>query len=79
MHLFELVDSSPYTVTTDDATNFLEQLERIWPRDELHRRLDTVTPRSPCLPSPLWHLSLHSRRRSVRPVRAIERHPVVAQ
>jgi hypothetical protein len=29
MHLFELVDSSPYTVTTDDATNFLEQLERI--------------------------------------------------
>ena len=51
MRLNEFADPSPYTLSTENAANFLKRLERIWPNDELHQRLTTVTPRSPSRPS----------------------------
>ena len=79
MRLIEFADPSPYTLSTDDAANFLKQLERIWPYDELHQRLATVIPRSPCRLSHRRHPSSHSPPRSVMAVRAVERRPVVAR
>ncbi len=54
MRLLEFADSSPYTGSTDDATNLIEQLGRIWSRDELHRRLNMV---HSSLPRVCHHLS----------------------
>ena len=79
MRLIEFADTKPYILSADDAADFLKQLERIWLHDVLHQRLETVTPRSPCRPSPQWHPLLHSRRRTVVPAHAVECHPIVAR
>jgi hypothetical protein len=34
MRLSEFADPSSYTLSTDDAANFLKQLERVWSRDD---------------------------------------------
>ena len=39
MRLIEFADPSLYTLSTENAANFLKQLERIWPRDAFHQRL----------------------------------------
>jgi hypothetical protein len=45
MRLSEFADPSPYTLSTENAANFLKCLEGIWSNDELHQRLATVTVR----------------------------------
>ena len=78
MRLNEFADPSPYTLSTENAANFLKRLEGIWPNDDLHQRLETVIPRSPCRPSPRQLRLFYSPPRSVRAVRAVERPLVVA-
>ena len=77
MRLNELANPLPYTLSTENAANFLKRLERIWPSDELHQRLATVIPRSPCRSSHRLHPSSHSPPRSVMTVRTVVRRPVV--
>jgi hypothetical protein len=79
MRLNEFADPSPYTLSTENAASSLNRLERIWPNDELHQRLATVTPRSPCRPQHRRHPSLHSPPRSASPVRAVVRRPVAVR
>jgi hypothetical protein len=35
MRLNEFADPKPYTLSADDATDFLKQLERIWPHKDV--------------------------------------------
>ena len=79
MRLNEFADPSPYTLSAENAANFLKRLEGIWSNDELHQRLATVIPRFPGRQSHRRHPSSHSPPRSVMPVRAVERRPIVAR
>jgi hypothetical protein len=45
MRLIEFADPSLYTLSTENVAEFLKKFEQIWPSDELHQRLATVTVR----------------------------------
>jgi hypothetical protein len=35
MRFCEFADPKPYTLSADDATDFVERLERIWPHEDV--------------------------------------------